>query len=130
MNNRADRNLIKRRRPPTRQPALHRLHDPFPQIQRIRLPHSYWPPCSSQHLESHFNSRGNPNSDSARPDYALAARRIGATVAVLDGFCARMNEGLAAFAVALALLLVVTIVVQQTEAFLLPDAASGLATGD
>src|SRR6185437_3507610 len=71
MNNRADRNLIKRRRPPTRQPALHRLHDPFPQIQRIRLPHSYWPPCSSQHLESHFNSRGNPNSDSARPDYAL-----------------------------------------------------------
>ena len=60
----------------------------------------------------------------------LAARRIGATVAVLDGFCARMNEGLAAFAVALALLLVVTIVVQQTEAFLLPDAASGLATGD
>jgi len=65
-----------------------------------------------------------------RPVAKLAARRIGAMVAVLDGLCARMNEGLAAFALVLALLLAVTIVAQHTADFLLPDAASGLATGD
>lgn len=41
-----------------------------------------------------------------------------------------MNEGLAAFALVLALVLAVAIVVQHTADFLLPDAASGLATGD
>ncbi|HWG80692.1 MAG TPA: hypothetical protein VN681_13000 [Stellaceae bacterium] len=60
----------------------------------------------------------------------LSARRIGAAVDVLDSLCARMNEGLAAFALVLGLVLAVTITVQHAEAVLLPDAESGLATGD
>jgi hypothetical protein len=59
------------------------------------------------------------------------AQRIGAMAGTLDGFCARMNEGLAAFALVLALGLTVTTVVRHPEAFLPPpDADSGLATGD
>jgi len=66
-----------------------------------------------------------------RPVAKLAARRIGATVAVLDGFCARMNEGLAAFALVLAVSLTVTTMVRHPEAFLPPpDAESGPATED
>ena len=76
-----------------------------------------------------------PRSRRARPSAPrsvarLAARRIRAAGAALDGFCARMNEGLAAFALVLALLLAVTITVQHAADFLLPDAESGLATGD
>jgi len=60
-----------------------------------------------------------------------AARRIGAMAGALDGFCARMNEGLAAFALVLAVGLTVTTMVRHPEAFLPPpDADTGLATGD
>jgi hypothetical protein len=75
----------------------------------------------------HFR-RAHPSA--RRSAAKRAARRIGVAIAVLDGFCARMNEGLAAFTLALALVLAVTIVVQHAEAFLLPDAEYGLATED
>jgi hypothetical protein len=58
-------------------------------------------------------------------------RRIGTAAAALDGFCARMNEGLAAVALVLALGLTVTTVVQHPEVFLLAqDAETGLAADD
>jgi len=59
------------------------------------------------------------------------ARRVGATATALDGFCARMNDGLAAVALVLALGLTVTTMVQHPELFLpARDAETGLAADD
>ena len=59
----------------------------------------------------------------------IAALR--AISAGLDGFCARLNEGLAAFALALALGLTVTTIVRHPDAFLpTRDAETGLAAED
>ena len=67
----------------------------------------------------------------ARRSGAAARRRISATAAALDGFCARMNEGLAAFALVLALGLTVSGIVQHPKAFLpVRDAETGLAAED
>lgn len=65
------------------------------------------------------------------PTVAKAAtRRIGAAAAALDGFCGRMKDGLAAFALILALGLTVTAVVRHPETFLPPpDADADLAAG-
>ena len=54
-----------------------------------------------------------------------------AIAAALDGFCARTNEGLAAFALVLALGLTVTTMVRHPETFLPQrDAETGLAAED
>ena len=59
----------------------------------------------------------------------IAALR--AIAAALDGFCARMNEGLAAFALVLALGLTVTTMVRHPEVFLpAPDVEAVLESGD
>jgi len=60
-----------------------------------------------------------------------AARHIGAMAGALDGFCARMNEGLAAFALVLALGLTVTTMIRHPDVFLPQvDAETGLTAGD
>ena len=60
-----------------------------------------------------------------------AARRIGAIAAALDGFCARMNDGLAAVALVLALGLTVSTMVRHPETFLpAQDAETTLAAED
>ena len=67
----------------------------------------------------------------AKPAVRRIGAAAGAAATALDGFCARMNGGLAAVALVLALGLTVTTIVRHPETFLpAQDAETGIAAGD
>ena|SRR5690348_11391898 len=82
-------------------------------------------------LDGRALTRSQRPSSAHRSAPKLAARRIAAKTARLERFCRRTNPGLAAFALALALLLTVTAMVRHPAAFLPErDAETGLSAED